>query len=46
MFCHEKKSSDDVYLEFYEVESEKNKQVMVDKGFVLTDEKRFEIVDA
>ena len=39
------KSSNDVYLEFYDIESVKNRQVMVDEGFVLLEDKEFEITE-
>jgi len=38
-------SPNDVYLEFYEVESVKNRQVIVDEGFVLFDDKEYWITD-
>ncbi|MBS3922262.1 MAG: hypothetical protein KGZ37_03840 [Nitrosarchaeum sp.] len=37
--------SNEVYLEFYEVESVKNRQVIVDDGFVLLGDKEFDIVE-
>ena len=41
----DEKSSNVVYLEFYEVESEKNRQVAVDEGFVLAEGEKFEIIN-
>jgi hypothetical protein len=38
-------SSNDVYLEFYEIESVKNRQVIVDEGFVLLEDEEFEITE-
>jgi len=39
------KSSNDLYLEFYEVESEKSRQVAIDEGFVLVEGEKFEITN-
>jgi len=41
----ENATTNDVYLEFYEVESTKNRQVVVDEGFILLDHEEFEIID-
>ena len=38
-------SPNDVYLEFYEIESVKNRQVIVDEGFVLFDDKEYWITN-
>ncbi|HET9008627.1 MAG TPA: hypothetical protein VFN17_00700 [Nitrosarchaeum sp.] len=38
-------TTNDVYLEFYDVESIKNRQVIIDKGFVLLEDKEFEIIE-
>ena len=38
-------STNDVYLEFYEVESTKNRQVIVDDGFVSLGQKEFQVID-
>ena len=38
-------SSHDVYLEFYEIESEKNRQIIVDEGFVLFEDEEYEIIE-
>lgn len=37
--------SNNVYLEFYEIESTKNRQVIVDEGFVLLEDEEFKITE-
>jgi len=37
--------SNEIYLEFYEIESVKNRQVVIDEGFVLLGEKEFDIIE-
>jgi len=37
--------SNDVYLEFYEIESEKNRQMIIDQGFVKLGDEEFEIIE-
>ncbi|AFS80251.1 hypothetical protein NKOR_01725 [Candidatus Nitrosopumilus koreensis AR1] len=36
---------EDVYLEFYEIESTNNRQVIIDEGFVLLKGKNYDVVD-
>lgn len=37
--------SNDVYLEFYNIESVKNRQVIVDEGFILLEDREYQIID-